>query len=88
MMTVQNPKNHRNFFELALLLADEQSRQQGDRWASFIDNLSRICDEFAGPHLSLKRERQDLAHLFTRTTWDENAAEVGTVSDEDALNRA
>lgn len=36
-----------NFYELALLLADGQSRHSENRWGSFIDNLSRICDEFA-----------------------------------------
>lgn len=55
-----NLKNHPNFYEHALLLADGQSRQCADRWASFIDNLSRVCDEFAS-HLSLK-ERHALAH--------------------------
>ena len=36
-----------NLYELALLLAEEQSQNSQDRWACFIDNLSQICDEFA-----------------------------------------
>ena len=41
------PRNYPNLYELALLLADGQSRDSEHRWANFIDNLSRICDEFA-----------------------------------------
>ena len=40
-------KDYPNFYELALLLAYGQSRNSESRWESFIDNLSRICDEFA-----------------------------------------
>ena len=42
-------KKRPNFHELALLLADGQSQNENEdkRWANFIDNLSRICDEFA-----------------------------------------
>ena len=49
-------KNHPNFYEMALLLADGQSHQSEDRWGSFIDNLSRICNEFAY-HISPKEKR-------------------------------
>ena len=44
-------ENHRDFYELSLLLASSQSRDlaSGETdWESFIDNLSRISDEFAG----------------------------------------
>lgn len=34
-------------YELALLLADGQSKNSEFQWESFIDNLARICDEFA-----------------------------------------
>ena len=41
-------KNHQNFYELALLLADAQARKDKTySWSDFIDNLSQICDEFA-----------------------------------------
>ncbi len=60
-MTVkQNRSNHPNFYEFALLFADGQSRPKEERRGTFIDNLSRICDEFAS-HISLK-ERHDLTH--------------------------
>ncbi|MDE0042629.1 MAG: hypothetical protein OXT74_11385 [Candidatus Poribacteria bacterium] len=39
-----------NFYELSLLLASSQSRDHANGatdWESFIDNLSRISDEFA-----------------------------------------
>lgn len=39
-----------NFYELSILLASSQSRDHGSGatdWESFIDNLSRISDEFA-----------------------------------------
>ena len=44
------PKNYPNFYELALILADGQARNSGNGetdWESFIDNRSRISDEFA-----------------------------------------
>lgn len=39
-----------NYFELALLLAYARVQRfdGGKRWAAFIDNLHRICNEFAG----------------------------------------
>ena len=41
-------KDHQNFYELALLLADGQARKDKTySWSDFIDNLSQICDEFA-----------------------------------------
>ena len=46
-MTALRPKAP-NLYELALLLADAQTRVQKEyRWEDFIDNLARICDEFA-----------------------------------------
>ena len=47
MQKKQSPKNYPNLYELTLLLADAQSRDSEYRWASFVDNLSRICDKFA-----------------------------------------
>jgi hypothetical protein len=50
-MEVKHPrKNHPNFYELALILADGQARnnENGETdWESFIDNLARISNEFA-----------------------------------------
>ena len=47
-MTIRNlQKNQPNFYELALVLAAGQSHRREDRWDSFIDNLSRISDQFA-----------------------------------------
>ena len=41
-------KNHQNFYELALLLADGRVRKDEQySWSDFIDNLSQICDQFA-----------------------------------------
>jgi len=40
-------KHQTNFYELALLLADGQARKNKHYWPDFIDNLSRICDNFA-----------------------------------------
>ena len=54
----QTPK--RNFYELALLLADGQSRQSEYRWGSFIDHLSRICDEFAS-HIHPKEKPRSVS---------------------------
>ena len=36
-----------DLYEIALMLADGQSRNNKSRDSSFVDNLSRICDEFA-----------------------------------------
>ena len=43
-----------NLYELSLVLSEGQSRHKNDRWNCFINNLSRICDEFA-----TSRTRQD-----------------------------
>ena len=43
-----------NLYELSLVLSEGQSRHKKDRWNCFINNLSRICDEFA-----TSRTRQD-----------------------------
>ena len=41
-------KDRQNFYELALILADGQTRKDKTySWSDFIDNLSQICDEFA-----------------------------------------
>ena len=53
-------RNHPNFYELALLLADGQAHQSADGWEDFIANLSRICDEFA-VHISPDEE---IAHTI------------------------
>ena len=58
-------KNRQNFYELALLLADGQTRKDKTySWSDFIDNLSQICDEFADsihpkekPHREALRSR-------------------------------
>ena len=48
-MSIKTHPHRANLYEQALLLADAHSRQSniGDRWVVFIDNLARICDEFA-----------------------------------------
>ena len=48
-MSIKTHPHRANLYEQALLLADAHSRQSnvGDRWMVFIDNLARICDEFA-----------------------------------------
>ena len=43
-------RNRPNYYELALLMADGQARHAengGSSWDSFINNLSRISNEFA-----------------------------------------
>lgn len=47
MHTRPSQEGYPNFYELAVLLADAQSRDSESDWEDFIDNLSRICDEFA-----------------------------------------
>jgi hypothetical protein len=47
MNTKPTREAYPNFYELALLLADAQSRNSESHWEDFIDNLSRICDQFA-----------------------------------------
>ena len=42
-----NYKSTTNLYELALMLANGQSRNDENGDSSFVDNLSRICDEFA-----------------------------------------
>ena len=52
-------KNRQDFYELSLLFADGQARNDKKySWSNFIDSLSQICDEFASsvhpkekPHL-------------------------------------
>ena len=48
-MSIKTQIHRANLYEQALLLADAHSRQcnTGDQWSTFIDNLARICDEFA-----------------------------------------
>ena len=48
-MSIKTQIHRANLYEQALLLADVHSRRcnTGDQWPTFIDNLSRICDEFA-----------------------------------------
>jgi hypothetical protein len=47
MHTKPSQEGYPNFYELAVLLADAQSRDSESHWEDFIDNLSRICDQFA-----------------------------------------
>ena len=42
-----NYKSTTNLYELALMLANGQSRNGENGDSSFVNNLSRICDEFA-----------------------------------------
>ena len=42
-----NYKSTTNLYELALMLANGQSRNDENGDSSFVNNLSRICDEFA-----------------------------------------
>ena len=55
-------KSHINFYEIALLLADGQSRNSEERWSRFIDNLSRICDELAVNVHPKEKPRRALWH--------------------------
>ena len=51
-----------NFYELSLLLASSQSRDHASGvtdWESFIDNLSRISDEFAAQIQSKEKSWQE-----------------------------
>ena len=43
----QKKDQQTDLYALALLLAEAQSRDQQDRETNFINNLSRICDQFA-----------------------------------------
>ena len=54
-----------NFYELSLLLASSQSRDYASGetdWESFIDNLSRISDEFAGQIQSEENAWRETLH--------------------------
>ena len=42
-----NYKSTTNLYELALILANGQSRSDENSDSSFVNNLSRICDGFA-----------------------------------------
>lgn len=42
-----NYKSTTNLYELALMLANGQSRNDENSDSSFVNNLSRICDGFA-----------------------------------------
>ncbi|MBP96543.1 hypothetical protein CMK18_11375 [Candidatus Poribacteria bacterium] len=42
-----NYKSTTNLYELALILANGQSRSDENSASSFVNNLSRICDGFA-----------------------------------------
>ncbi len=46
-LTSNNSYLTANLYELSLILAEAQSRNNQDRWDCFINNLSRICDTFA-----------------------------------------
>ena len=47
MKLKQKKDQQTDLYALALLLAEAQSRDQKDREINFINNLSRICDQFA-----------------------------------------
>ena len=47
MKLKQKKDQQTDLYALALLLAEAQSRNQQDRQTNFINNLSRICDQFA-----------------------------------------
>jgi len=47
MKLKQKKDQQTDLYALALLLAEAQSRDQQDREINFINNLSRICDQFA-----------------------------------------
>ena len=54
-----------NFYELSLLLASSQSRDYASGetdWESFIDNLSRISDEFAAQIQSEENAWRETLH--------------------------
>ena len=53
-LTQNDCQSKTNLYELSLVLSEGQSRHKKDRWNCFINNLSRICDEFA-----TSRTRQD-----------------------------
>ena len=59
-MSIKNQRYRANLYEQALLLADAHSRQcnTGDQWSTFIDNLARICDEFANSTSCKQREKR------------------------------
>ena len=41
------PTEKLNYYELALMLAQERVVSPTEEWPEFIDQLSRICDAFA-----------------------------------------
>ena len=56
-LTQNDRQSKTNLYELSLVLSEGQSRHKKDRWNRFINNLSRICDEFA---TSRKRQNTQL----------------------------
>jgi len=60
-----------NLYELSLILAEAQSRNDHDRWGCFINNLSRICDAFA---TSRQREfsMDRISQSFTDRNYSKN----------------
>ena len=63
-MSIKTQRYQANLYEQALLLADAHSRQcnVGDQWSNFVDNLARICDEFAN---STSCKQRDLFSLIS-----------------------
>ena len=57
-----NYKSTRNLYELALILANGQSRSDENSDSSFVNNLSRICDGFAESRqrVDIRSENSDL----------------------------
>ena len=81
MIIKQSQKNPTNFYELALLLADGQSRQNDYRWGDFIDNLSRICDDFADS-ISPKRRIGDPSRRTPSQSFWEAAVEPASLPED------
>ena len=59
-MSIKTQIYRANLYEQALLLAEAHSRQchVSDRWSTFVDNLARICDEFANSTSCKQREKR------------------------------
>ena len=61
-LTQNDRQSKTSLYELSLVLSEGQSRHKKDRWNCFINNLSRICDEFA---TSRKKTKHSIApNLF------------------------
>ncbi|HHZ92891.1 TPA: hypothetical protein EYN98_23835 [Candidatus Poribacteria bacterium] len=63
-MSIKTQVHRANLYEQALLLADSHSRKSNadNQWVAFIDNLSRICNEFAN---SANTDQRDWISLIS-----------------------